>query len=278
MSTDARAAGVLAHWERDGLSHRNGLRTQQRLWTGQPAGLLRWLSQHEPSGGRCDATRSCSARTTCAPSSCGDISTDTTDAGLGGLLDVTRTRYPDESTASWAWPNGATSCRASARAPMSSAKSRPGRRLDRPARRDAGRARHGRRVRGGGRLRCRASRSAERDRRHLQHQLDAAHHAAPGHAARSPADRLPGRRLLPRHRRLAQFGQQLRVVLQEHPRRTRWPRSRAGPVDLRRLRRARRPGAAATERHPVPALPVRWPGRRARRLPRPAAPSTTGRT
>ena len=95
MSTDGRAAGVLAHWERDGLSHRNGMRTQQRLWTGQPAGLLRWLSQHEPAV--VDATHAVLfCKDYLRAQLCGDISTDTTDAGLAGLLDVTRTAYPDE--------------------------------------------------------------------------------------------------------------------------------------------------------------------------------------
>jgi L-xylulokinase len=94
MSTDGRAAEVLAHWERDGLSHRNGLRTQQRLWTGQPAGLLRWLSQHEPAV--VDATHTAMfCKDYLRAQLCGDMSTDVTDAGLGGLLDVTCASYPD---------------------------------------------------------------------------------------------------------------------------------------------------------------------------------------
>lgn len=94
MSTDNRAAAVLAHWERDGLSERNGMRIQQRLWAGQPAGLLAWLAQREPAV--VDATHTLMfCKDYLRAQFCGDLSTDITDAGLGGLVDVTSNTCPE---------------------------------------------------------------------------------------------------------------------------------------------------------------------------------------
>ncbi len=93
MSTDSRATDVLAHWERDGLGRRNSLLVQQRFWAGQPAGLLSWLARHEPAV--VDATHTLMfCKDYLRAQLCGDLSTDTTDAGLGGLVDVTSSRYP----------------------------------------------------------------------------------------------------------------------------------------------------------------------------------------
>ena len=94
MSTDSRAAGVLAHWAQDGLSPRNGLRTQQRFWAGQPAGLMAWLGQHEPAALRATHTVMF-CKDYLRAQLCGELSTDVTDAGLGGLIDVTHGSYPD---------------------------------------------------------------------------------------------------------------------------------------------------------------------------------------
>jgi len=94
MSTDARSTDVLAHWARDGLSQRNGVRTQQRLWAGQPAGLLHWLARHEPAV--VDATHSVLfCKDYLRAQLCGDLSTDVTDAGVGGLIDVVHACYPE---------------------------------------------------------------------------------------------------------------------------------------------------------------------------------------
>ncbi|MDZ4295400.1 MAG: FGGY-family carbohydrate kinase [Hydrogenophaga sp.] len=93
MSTDSRVTDLLAVWDRTGLGHRNGLRIQQRLWTGQTAPLLAWLSACEP-----EAVAASHAILFCKDylraQLCGDISTDLTDAGIAGLLDVATGSYP----------------------------------------------------------------------------------------------------------------------------------------------------------------------------------------
>lgn len=94
MSTDSRAASILADWERSGLAARSGRRIQQRLWLGQPAPLLRWLSQHEPAA--LAATHTVLfCKDFLRAQLCGDLCTDITDAGLGGLIDVETGAYPE---------------------------------------------------------------------------------------------------------------------------------------------------------------------------------------
>lgn len=95
MSTDSRVADLLAVWERAGFGHRSGLCTQQRLWHGQSAPLLAWLSAHEP-----EVLATSHAILFCKDylraQLCGDISTDPTDAGISGLLNVAAGSYPHE--------------------------------------------------------------------------------------------------------------------------------------------------------------------------------------
>lgn len=92
MSTDARSGGILDAWAASGLAARTAPLVQQRHWTGQAAGLMAWLQQHEPqviAPGHTlmfckDFLRSQLS---------GDRSTDFTDAGLAGLIDVPGARW-----------------------------------------------------------------------------------------------------------------------------------------------------------------------------------------
>lgn len=94
MSTDARAGTVLERWERMGLTSRNAVRIRQRLWSGQPPALMAWLGEHEP-----DSVRRAKHVLFCKDylrlRLCGDISTDPTDAGVGGLVQVPGDEHPD---------------------------------------------------------------------------------------------------------------------------------------------------------------------------------------
>ena len=95
MSTDSRVAQLLADWERAGLGHRSGQCTQQRLWNGQSAPLLAWLSAHEPHAAAVShAVLFC--KDYLRAQLCGDISTDPTDAGISGLLNVAAGDYPSD--------------------------------------------------------------------------------------------------------------------------------------------------------------------------------------
>ena len=95
MSTDYRVSDVLAAWDSAGLSQRNGLRVQQRLWSGQSAPLLAWLQAHEPES--LAASHSILfCKDYLRAQLCGDISTDPTDAGISGLLDVAAASYPGD--------------------------------------------------------------------------------------------------------------------------------------------------------------------------------------
>lgn len=92
MSTDSRANSVIEEWVRDRVSQENELRVQQRLWSGQPAPLLSWLSAREPSV--CQRThRILFCKDFLRGKLCGVFDTDPTDAGIAGLSDVTRQCY-----------------------------------------------------------------------------------------------------------------------------------------------------------------------------------------
>ncbi|HEY9096409.1 MAG TPA: FGGY-family carbohydrate kinase, partial [Hydrogenophaga sp.] len=95
MSTDARVTQLLSEWEAAGLGDRSGQCTQQRLWNGQSAPLLAWLSAHEPHAAAVShAVLFC--KDYLRAQLCGDISTDPTDAGISGLLNVAAGDYPHD--------------------------------------------------------------------------------------------------------------------------------------------------------------------------------------
>jgi L-xylulokinase len=96
VSTDSRAAALVDEWTRAGLCAQVEPLIQQRVWPGQSLVLLGWLQRHEPqimqSGHHVlfckDFLR---ARL------CGDFSTDPSDAGIAGLIDVTTSAYSTEA-------------------------------------------------------------------------------------------------------------------------------------------------------------------------------------
>ncbi|ODM42433.1 FGGY-family carbohydrate kinase [Cereibacter johrii] len=92
VSTDSRAAGVVADWTASGLATMVEPLIQQRLWAGQSLVLLAWLQRHEPQTvARTHKISFCKdfLRTRL----CGDLSTDPSDAGIAGLIDVTTGTY-----------------------------------------------------------------------------------------------------------------------------------------------------------------------------------------
>jgi len=95
VSTDSRAADLVASWDRDGLTAKNGPLVQQRFWPGQSTALMTWLSTHEPEiVERAYSVLFC--KDFLRARLCGEMSTDPTDGGIAGLIDVTRSAYAEE--------------------------------------------------------------------------------------------------------------------------------------------------------------------------------------
>jgi L-xylulokinase len=88
-STDSRALGLIGEWRRSGVGPQLSDAIQQAIWPGQTSALLGWFQRHEPETlARTAHVMACKDflrfRLT------GEVSTDPTDAGCAGTLDVSR--------------------------------------------------------------------------------------------------------------------------------------------------------------------------------------------
>ena len=95
-STDSRALGLIEEWRRSGVAARLSDAIQQGIWPGQTAALLGWFQLHEPETlARTAHVMPCKDflrfRLT------GEISTDPTDAGCAGTMDVGGGRHAVEA-------------------------------------------------------------------------------------------------------------------------------------------------------------------------------------
>ena len=96
VSTDSRAASLVGEWAAAGLTAQVEPLIQQRVWPGQSLALLGWLLRHEPDIlARAHTISFC--KDFLRGRLCGDLSTDPTDAGIAGLIDVTRGAYAEEA-------------------------------------------------------------------------------------------------------------------------------------------------------------------------------------
>lgn len=96
VSTDSRAAGMVAEWEGNGRAGVLARRIQQRIWPGQAIALMAWFSRHEPETvARTERVLFC--KDFLRGRLCGDFSTDPTDAGIAGAIDVERGSYSREA-------------------------------------------------------------------------------------------------------------------------------------------------------------------------------------
>ncbi|PDT82268.1 carbohydrate kinase [Bradyrhizobium sp. Y36] len=94
VSTDGRAAAIVDGWRRDGRVARNEPRIQQRIWSGQAISLMAWFQEHEPEiVDRTSSVLMC--KDFLRARLCGDRSTDPTDAGIAGFIDVTTATYAE---------------------------------------------------------------------------------------------------------------------------------------------------------------------------------------
>lgn len=95
VSTDSRAAGLVAEWEANGRAGVIARRIQQRIWPGQAIALMAWFSAHEPETvARTERVLFC--KDFLRGRLCGDFSTDPTDAGIAGAIDVESGTYARE--------------------------------------------------------------------------------------------------------------------------------------------------------------------------------------
>jgi len=95
MSTDSRALRLIERWRATGHFERNARRIQQRIWPGQSLALLGWLTENEPEElNRTDSILFC--KDFLRMRLCGDRSTDATDAGIAGVIDVRRGSFAED--------------------------------------------------------------------------------------------------------------------------------------------------------------------------------------
>lgn len=97
ISSDARAAAIVADWNRRGVTDALFPLIQQSLWPGQTAALLAWLSRHEP-GTVARATRALLSKDFVTLRLTGIAGSDFSDAGATGLLNVRDRRFDPRIT------------------------------------------------------------------------------------------------------------------------------------------------------------------------------------
>lgn len=96
VSTDCRAVGLVDEWTADGRAAAIAPLINQGVWPGQSLALLGWLTRHEP--GIVERThRVVFCKDFLRGRLCNDLSTDFSDAGTAGLINVTSGRYADEA-------------------------------------------------------------------------------------------------------------------------------------------------------------------------------------
>jgi L-xylulokinase len=96
VSTDSRAASLVEEWIAGGLSAAVEPLIHQRIWSGQSIALLGWLQRHEP-GVMKPGNHVLFCKDFLRAKLCGDFSTDPSDAGIAGLIDVTTSTYSTEA-------------------------------------------------------------------------------------------------------------------------------------------------------------------------------------
>ncbi len=94
VSTDSRATNIIETWRREGRVERNESRIQQRIWPGQAITLMAWLQAHEPGTFEKTATV-LMCKDFLRSRLCDDRSTDPTDAGISGFIDVNTSNYSE---------------------------------------------------------------------------------------------------------------------------------------------------------------------------------------
>ena len=96
VSTDSRTLPILEEWQARGLCAQVEQMIQQTVWPGQSLMLLAWLQRHEPEV--LERTYRVSfCKDFLRGRLCGDLSTDYTDAGSAGLLNLKTGRWAEDA-------------------------------------------------------------------------------------------------------------------------------------------------------------------------------------
>ncbi len=96
VSTDTRSLPLLDKWTANGIRKDVSDAIEQLVWPGQTLALLAWMQEHEPAAAdRTAHVLSC--KDYLRMRLCGDISTDPTDAGCAGILNVSRSEISKEA-------------------------------------------------------------------------------------------------------------------------------------------------------------------------------------
>lgn len=96
VSTDTRIAPLIDEWNRSGIAAQIRAAIGQQNWGGQTLGLMAWIDRNEP-GVAARTRHVLGCKDFLRLRLCGDISTDPTDAGCAGLLDLARGTYSHEA-------------------------------------------------------------------------------------------------------------------------------------------------------------------------------------
>jgi L-xylulokinase len=96
VSTDTRALPIIDRWTANGVRAHVSAAIEQLVWPGQTIAVLAWMQENEPSVlDRTAHVLSC--KDYLRLRLCGDISTDPTDAGCAGILNVSRSEIAGEA-------------------------------------------------------------------------------------------------------------------------------------------------------------------------------------
>ncbi len=98
ISPDTRAIPLLERWQANGTAQRIIPEIQANIWPGQTFSLLAWFKENEPETLRRTA-HVLSCKDFLRMRLCGDLSTDPTDAGCAGMINVTRSAISREAFA-----------------------------------------------------------------------------------------------------------------------------------------------------------------------------------
>ncbi|MDO9414537.1 FGGY-family carbohydrate kinase [Pararhizobium sp.] len=98
VSTDTRTIPLIARWTASGRAAAVSKHIEQQIWPGQTLPILAWMQENEPDTLRRTA-HVMSCKDFLRMRLCGDISTDPTDAGCAGIINVTRSEISREAFA-----------------------------------------------------------------------------------------------------------------------------------------------------------------------------------
>ena len=96
VSTDTRSVQLIDKWAANGVRKHVSAAIEQLVWPGQTLALMGWFQEHEPSVVD-RTTHVLSCKDFLRLRLCGDISTDPTDAGCAGILNVSRSEISKEA-------------------------------------------------------------------------------------------------------------------------------------------------------------------------------------